>query len=38
MNPENRPNHRIFVEALRRILPEDGLLKAFELSDFDGDY
>ncbi|MFC1799489.1 hypothetical protein ACFL2Z_01065 [Candidatus Eisenbacteria bacterium] len=34
MNPKTRPNHRIYIEALRRMTPEERLLKAFELSDF----
>ncbi len=32
MNPKPRPNYRLYVEALRRMTPEQKLLKAFELS------
>lgn len=28
-----RPNHRIYLEILRRMTPEQRLLKAFELSE-----
>ena len=28
-----RPNHLIYLEALRRLTPEQRLLKAFELTD-----
>ena len=31
---KKRPNHRIYIEALRRMTPEERLLKAFELSEF----
>ena len=34
MNPKRRPNHRIYIEALRRMTPEERLQKAFELSEF----
>jgi hypothetical protein len=34
MNPKPKPNHRLYVETLRRMTPEDRLLKAFELSEF----
>ena len=34
MNVKNRPNHRIYIQALRRMTPEKRLLKAFELSQF----
>lgn len=30
---KQRPNHRIYLELLRRLSPEDRLRKAFELSD-----
>jgi hypothetical protein len=33
-NIKERPNHRIYIEALRRMTPEERLLKAFELSEF----
>lgn len=29
-----RPNHRAYLEILRRMTPEQRLRKAFELSDF----
>jgi hypothetical protein len=28
-----RPNHQIYLQALRRLTPEQRLLKAFELTD-----
>lgn len=34
MNLKKRPNHKIYIEALRRMTPEERLLKAFELSEF----
>ncbi|MCC7263411.1 MAG: hypothetical protein IT369_12915 [Candidatus Latescibacteria bacterium] len=34
MNPKQHPNHRLYVEVLRRMTPEQRLLKAFELSAF----
>jgi hypothetical protein len=34
MNPKQRPNHRLYVEILRKMTPEKRLLKAFELSSF----
>ena len=33
MDPKPRPNHRLYLEALRRLTPEQRLLKAFELTD-----
>lgn len=33
MDPKPRRNHRIYLEALRRMTPEQRLLKAFELSE-----
>jgi hypothetical protein len=33
MDPKPRPNHQIYLEALRRQTPEQRLLKAFELTD-----
>jgi hypothetical protein len=33
-NIKERPNHKIYIEALRRMTPEERLLKAFELSEF----
>jgi hypothetical protein len=32
MNPKPRPNHRLYIEILRRMTPEQRLAKAFELS------
>lgn len=32
MNPKPRPNHQKYLEVLRRMTPEQRLLKAFELS------
>lgn len=34
MNPKPRPNHRRYLEVLRRLTPEQRLLKAFALSAF----
>jgi hypothetical protein len=34
MNPKPRPNHRLYIEILRKMTPEQRLLKTFELSDF----
>ena len=34
MNIKTHPNHKIYIEALRRMSPEERLLKAFELSEF----
>lgn len=34
MNPKKRPNHRLYIEILRKMTPEERLLKAFELSAF----
>lgn len=34
MNIKKRPNHAIYIKALRRMSPEARLLKAFELSAF----
>jgi hypothetical protein len=34
MNPKRRPNHRMYLQVLRRMTPEQRLLKAFELSAF----
>jgi hypothetical protein len=33
MDPKPRPNRQIYLEALRRLTPEQRLLKAFELTD-----
>lgn len=34
MDIKNRPNHKLYIQALRRMSPEARLLKAFELSQF----
>ena len=34
MNIQNRPNHPVYIKVLRRMTPEQRLLKALELSDF----
>ena len=34
MNLKERPNHKKYIEVLRRMPPEQRLLKAFELSEF----
>ena len=34
MNAKQRPNHRLYIETLRKMTPERRLLKAFELSSF----
>lgn len=34
MDPKPRPNHKLYIEVLRRMTPEQRLLKAFELSAF----
>jgi len=31
---EKNPNHLLYIQTLRRMSPEERLLKAFELSDF----
>jgi hypothetical protein len=31
---KERPNHKMYIEALRRMTPGQRLLKAFELSEF----
>jgi len=33
MDPKPRPLHRIYIDILRRMTPEQRLLKAFELSE-----
>jgi hypothetical protein len=33
MDPKPRPNHQLYLEALRRMTPEQRLLKAFELTE-----
>jgi hypothetical protein len=34
VDPKKRPNHRRYLEVLRRMTPEQRLMKAFELSAF----
>lgn len=34
VNIKKRPNHKMYIQALRGMSPEQRLLKAFELSDF----
>ncbi|MCL6478934.1 MAG: hypothetical protein K6T65_11035 [Peptococcaceae bacterium] len=34
MSIKERPNHKIYIQALRRMSSEKRLLKAFELSEF----
>lgn len=34
MNIKRRPNHNLYIQALRRMSPEKRLLKALELSEF----
>ncbi len=34
MNIKKRLNHKVYVQALRRISPKQRLLKAFEVSHF----
>jgi hypothetical protein len=34
MDPKPQPNHRQYIDALRRMGPEARLRKAFELSEF----
>jgi hypothetical protein len=33
MDPKLRPNHQLSLEALRRLTPEQRLLKVFELTE-----
>ncbi len=37
MDIKTRPNHKLYIQALRRMSPEARLLKAFELSQFSRD-
>jgi hypothetical protein len=34
MNPKGRPNHRLYLQVLRRLSAEQKLAKVFELSAF----
>lgn len=33
-DPKPRPNHRLYIESLRRMTPEERLDRAFELTEF----
>ena len=33
MDPKPRPNHELYLETLRRMTPEQRLLKSFELTE-----
>ena len=33
MDPKPRPNHRLYIEILRRMTPEQRLAKVFELTE-----
>jgi hypothetical protein len=37
MNIKPHPNHKIYIQALRRMSPEARLMKSFELSQFTKD-
>lgn len=37
MDIKSRPNHRIYIETLRKMTPEQRLVKAFELTQFSRD-
>ena len=37
MDIKPRPNHRLYLDILRRMSPEARLMKAFELSSFSND-
>jgi len=34
MDIKKRPNHKLYVQVLRRMSPEARLMKAFELTEF----
>jgi hypothetical protein len=34
MDPKPKPNHRIYLEVLRAMTPEQKLMKVFKLSEF----
>ena len=38
MNIKKYPNHRLYIQALRRMSPEARLLKSFELSRFSREF
>lgn len=33
MDPKPRPNHKLYIDILRRMTPEQKVMKAFELSE-----
>ena len=33
MDPKPHPNHKLYIQILRRMTPEQRLMKAFELSE-----
>ena len=33
-DPKQRPNHKLYLQVLRRMTPEQRLAKVFELSEF----
>jgi len=37
MDIKKHPNHKLYIQTLRRMTPEQRLLKAFELSQFSRD-
>ena len=37
MNIKKNPNHKIYLQVLRQMSPEQKLLKAFELTEFTRD-
>ena len=37
MDAKPQPNHRMYIEALRRMTPEQRLLKSFELTELTRD-
>lgn len=34
MDIKPRPNHKVYIQLLRKMTPEQKLLKAFEMSEF----
>ena len=38
MDIKKRPNYKIYLKVLRQMSPEKRLLKAFELSEFTGNF
>lgn len=37
MDIKRRPSHRVYIECLRKMTPEQRLMKAFELTQFSRD-